>query len=49
MADKYVTAPEIDPVWTAHTETNVIERSPIEARRFLVRVLGNDWKVAGIG
>jgi hypothetical protein len=49
VSGEYVTAPEIEQVWITHTETQVVEGSPIEAQRFLVRRVGNDWKVAGIG
>jgi hypothetical protein len=49
MSGEYLTAPEIEQVWIAHIETKVIEGSPIEAQRFLVRHIGNEWKVAGIG
>jgi len=49
VSGEHATAPEIEQVWITHTETNVVEGSPIEAQRFLVRHVGNEWKVAGIG
>jgi hypothetical protein len=49
VSGEYVTAPGIEQVWITHTDTKVVGGTPIEAQRFLVRRVGNEWKVAGIG
>lgn len=49
VSGEYATAPDIEQVWIAHVDAEVVEGVAIEAQRLLVRRLEDDWRVAGIG
>lgn len=46
---EHVTAVDIEQVWIARGGTKLVEGIPIEAQRFLVRRVDDEWRVAGVG